>query len=1140
MRGAFFFFSLILTLACSDSPTTTGVEVASVTLSQAALTLTPQQSATLTAVAKDASGNALPGQTITWATNNTAAATVNNGVVTAVAVGNAMITASAGGKSATANVTVATTVIPVASVSLDQTAGTLVPGQTQTLTATPKDAAGNTLNGRVVTWSSSVSAVATVNTTGVVTAVAAGTTIITTTSEGKQATATIAVQDGAMIGAAGGTINAVNGAVILEVPANALTATTAMSVIPLAAPPAHAQLIPGTAYEFGPNGTTFAHPVTVRIRYETAQVPAGTDPAQFAVHRWNGNSWIPLDARTIDLPNRRISGTTTAFSPFAIIALPPNPAPSVTGISPGSAFAGSPAFTLTVTGTNFVPSSTILWNGQPRTTTFVSSMQLTAHIPASDIVQPATNQITVTTPAPGGGTSAPRTLQVTLNPGVSSVSAGAEHTCGLTLAGQTFCWGAGHLLQLGNNASVPRSNTPIPVHGGLTFTAIATSSAGSCALTQSGQAYCWGSNYFGALGDGSPFDRTVPTLVAGGHTFTSIAAGGTLLGLDAFACATTTAGAIWCWGYNGRGQLGNGTQNQSTVPVRATTPLGRVFNKVVAGGQHVCALAVEGDAWCWGWGVSGLLGNGDSNGRLIPTAVSGGLQFSTIAGGLDHTCAVAINAQGYCWGVNLFGQLGIGGSAGPSSFSLVPAPVVGGLSFSAIAAGYGSTCAISTTGDGYCWGAWVPGPGPANSTSPVIISGGHNLRAITLRRDGITPGACFVTTAGQPWCWGVTSSHYTGFTGAIIFQPTLVPSAPALVQIATGGDTHCGLTQAGTAYCWRFGASGELGNGQTSNRYQPEGASLGVTLTQVSSGNRHSCGVTVAGVVRCWGDGTDGRLGQGSEESSGTGVAIGTSGTFTTVAAGWSHSCAISTTSIAMCWGENDDGQLGAGSQTSSSVPLPIAGFSFASIAVGARFTCGLTVTGAALCWGANGLGQLGVGDNVRRTSPTPVAGGRSYVAIATGDSHACATTAAGQTWCWGANYGGELGNGTLTDSPIPVLVSGGVAFVTVSAGSQETCGLTNMGRAWCWGQNGYGEVGDGTTTLRSSPVPVAGDVAFRSISVGSRHVCGVTFTGTAMCWGQGRYGRLGNGDGADRLVPTLVQGGQLFGAPLVSGPLRW
>ncbi|MBL8961136.1 MAG: Ig-like domain-containing protein [Gemmatimonadetes bacterium] len=172
--------------------------VATVDVSPASATLAIGATSQLSATPRDASGNALSGRTVTWASGNTAVATVNgSGLVTAVAAGSTTVTATADGRTGQATITV--TPPPVAAVVLNRDTASVLAGGTVQLNATPRDAAGATLAGRTITWSSSATAVATVDATGLVSAVTPGTATITATVEGRTASATVTAIDPARI-----------------------------------------------------------------------------------------------------------------------------------------------------------------------------------------------------------------------------------------------------------------------------------------------------------------------------------------------------------------------------------------------------------------------------------------------------------------------------------------------------------------------------------------------------------------------------------------------------------------------------------------------------------------------------------------------------------------------------------------------------------------------------------------------------------------------------------------------------------------------------------------------------------------------------------------------------------------------------
>jgi len=179
-------------LADTAAVSVTIVPVASVSVSPASATVLVGQTVQLTATPKDANGNPLSGRVVTWATSAASVTTVSaGGLVTGVAAGTATITATSEGNGGTSAIMVTT--VPVASVTVSPASASLLVGQTVQLTATPKDANGNPLSGRVVTWTTSAASVTTVSAGGLVTGVAAGTATITATSEGNSAIATITV-----------------------------------------------------------------------------------------------------------------------------------------------------------------------------------------------------------------------------------------------------------------------------------------------------------------------------------------------------------------------------------------------------------------------------------------------------------------------------------------------------------------------------------------------------------------------------------------------------------------------------------------------------------------------------------------------------------------------------------------------------------------------------------------------------------------------------------------------------------------------------------------------------------------------------------------------------------------------------------
>lgn len=259
----------------------------------------------------------------------------------------------------------------------------------------------------------------------------------------------------------------------------------------------------------------------------------------------------------------------------------------------------------------------------------------------------------------GNGTTTESTAPVTvsgLGSGVIAIAAGNGYSCAITTAGAAKCWGANDRGQLGNGTT-DASRVPVDVIG-LT-SGVSQISVGSgmfshtCAVTSAGAALCWGANGDAELGDGSDYDSFEPIGVyALNSGVASIDVG------NSHTCAVTTAGAAKCWGYNAYGQIGDGTDFQAWVPT-AVTGLSSGVRRISAGMDRTCAVTTAGATRCWGYNGDGELGNGTTTNSKVPVAVSGLTSgTATVADGDYQGCATTYTGVARCWGSNGFGQIG--------------------------------------------------------------------------------------------------------------------------------------------------------------------------------------------------------------------------------------------------------------------------------------------------------------------------------------------------------------------------------------------------------------------------------------------------------------------------------------------------
>lgn len=253
----------------------------------------------------------------------------------------------------------------------------------------------------------------------------------------------------------------------------------------------------------------------------------------------------------------------------------------------------------------------------------------------------------------GDGARVSRSTPVVVrSSGDSAITAGGQHACSMAVNRQLWCWGNNNFGQLGNPTS-PLALRPVLAANGQLFRAVSAGASHTCGVADSGDGFCWGWNQFGQLGDGTLTGGRTPVRVAGDLTFRTIAAG------DAHTCAVATDGSVWCWGRGDAGQRGDGsTDVVAAMPQRAL--LTGTFQSVTAGGNHSCAVATTGELWCWGSGDYGQLGNGAFASSSVPVRVALAESVVEVSAGLAHTCALAIDGIVWCWGLGGSGRLGTG------------------------------------------------------------------------------------------------------------------------------------------------------------------------------------------------------------------------------------------------------------------------------------------------------------------------------------------------------------------------------------------------------------------------------------------------------------------------------------------------
>ena len=293
----------------------------------------------------------------------------------------------------------------------------------------------------------------------------------------------------------------------------------------------------------------------------------------------------------------------------------------------------------------------------------------------------------------------------------TSVATGFRTVCGLTTRGAAFCWGSNEWGQLGDGSLDKQHSVITPVADGHRFQKLRMGRERACAISDAERLYCWGSGMNGALGAASR-ERCAYQIGLEREDIDTVYAPCTRKPIailpnarfrdvavgDDHACALDVEGALYCWGY-----VYNIDFHESR-PVRIGENVRLVA--LTSGSRHICGLDVTGTAYCWGRNWRGQLGQpAPQAGSRDLMRVAGPVRFLTLTAGDDHTCGLSVDGRAYCWGKDGDRQLGIGASRLDDPGTAVPSPVAGNLRFTSISAGAGHTCAISTKGAMFCWGS---------------------------------------------------------------------------------------------------------------------------------------------------------------------------------------------------------------------------------------------------------------------------------------------------------------------------------------------------------------------------------------------------------------------------------------------------
>jgi hypothetical protein len=324
------------------------------------------------------------------------------------------------------------------------------------------------------------------------------------------------------------------------------------------------------------------------------------------------------------------------------------------------------------------------------------------------------------------------------------------------------------------------------------------------------------------------------------------------------SCGIRGDGALYCWGSNGNGEIGDGTTTSRSVGVRVGTA--NDWTDISAGGQFTCGIR-SGQMWCWGRNSDGEVGDGTQTDRRTPTRIGTATNWASVSAGDDHVCALQSDGTLWCWGETSFGQMGIGSASSPKT---TPYKV-------------------------------------SSATNWTSVSSGHNY-------------TCALKTDKTLWCTGENGNYQLGTgSNSSVNNWTKIGSATDWASVDSGDLHTCAIKTSGTLWCWGDNAYGQLGIGSTWSRSTPTQVGSVNTWTAVATagdqGGEHTCATRSDKSLWCWGRNNNGQLGDGTTTQRTSPVRIGSSTSWLSVDTGIAHTCALKADLTATCWGASSTGQ---------------------------------------------------------------------------------------------------------------------------------------------------------------------------------------------------------------------------------------
>ena len=367
----------------------------------------------------------------------------------------------------------------------------------------------------------------------------------------------------------------------------------------------------------------------------------------------------------------------------------------------------------------------------------------------SESPTPSATSTPTSTPTPTVAPQAPKNMgRVGAAGEWSVVSTGYWTTCGIKKDHSLWCWGNNTYGSLGDGTTVNKS-APSRVGVDSDWATVSTSSGFTCGIKLNGTLWCWGMDglsHSEYLGYDYQYPHENPWPIGFDSDWKSVSVGPASA---MSACALKNNGSLWCWGLNGKGQVGDGTRD-FRMNLTEITP-GVVWKSVEMGGGQACGIRSDNSLWCWGGNQFGELGTGDQDPRLVPTRIGTDTDWKSLSLAESRTCAVKQDSSAWCWGADPYSPYDPSATP-PMPIVLTPTRVHADKTFEQYSTGFPLDCGISTDSSLWCWNQYQ---GPVVGSAEILVDPATGWST----HSGRLGHNCGIEQSGSLWCWADNNNY---------------------------------------------------------------------------------------------------------------------------------------------------------------------------------------------------------------------------------------------------------------------------------------------------------------------------------------------------------------------------------------------